>query len=255
MTRARRSRAPQVPDATRAAIGVPARRVALAALVAAGTLGGTAEDALLGSGTSSARHRWRARSSPGSSSLLLGIIPVTNEWRHGTITRTLLVDPASVARLVVDEARDRERRLGAVLAARGARPRPRRSRCPGSSSRARRSRSSRDIAAVAARIVLAIVLVGALGVGVGAVVQSQIGGARRRARLDLRRRGPVGALLGLVDLGRASPTTCPAARCRRSIGTEDDGLPFAGVGGAVSLAWVVALGRPRLLRTSRQDVT
>ena len=130
---------------------------------------GTADDA------DSARRSSRATSSraPLFAALiafLIGIVCVTAEWRHGTITRTFLVTPRRGRVLVAKEiwivvlaAFVALLALVLVLAI----------ALPWLELEGSSFDLGDGLAGYAGRIVLATMLWGALGVGIGAVVQSQ----------------------------------------------------------------------------------
>ncbi len=111
-----------------------------------------------------------------------------------------------------------------------------------------------DAASLAGRIVLATMLWGALGVGIGAVVQSQTPALVGAVIWILLVESLIGALLGLVDLDGLADYL-PGRALSSFDGTQEDGGLSKGMGGLVSLAWVTGLGAVGYLRMSRQDVT
>jgi hypothetical protein len=233
---------------TRAWIGFLLAAVALTAIAAAGTVGSARNDQL---GTM-ALSRDIVSSSVFTAfvAFLIGIMSVTTEWRHGTVTRTFLVTPRRGRVLIAKELWIAL--LAAALAAlaiilvfaiavtwltvEG-------------------SSLGLDggVAKFVGRIVIASVLWGTLGVGVGAVVQSQTLALVGAVIWILLVEALVTALLGLVDL-EVVGEYLPGRALSSFDGTVDGGLTMWAAG-AVSLAWVVALGFLGYARMSRQDVT
>ena len=103
----------------------------------------------------------------------------------------------------------------------------------------------------AGRLVLVSVLWGTLGVGVGAVVQSQTFAIVGSVIWILVVEALIAALLSLADL-EAVADYLPGRALSAFDGTEGGLSTWAG--GAVALGWVVALGALGAVRTSRQDV-
>ena len=180
---------------TRASIGFVLVIVALTGIGAAGTVGGA--------------HRSRARYDRAHATGRLGrrprgahrvsrrVLAVTSEWRHGTITRTFLVTPRR-ARVVL------AKEIWIALLALVFRPSrsSSSSRSPSSGSPSRLTGLVVDDGAVrqAGRLVLVSVLWGTLGVGVGAVVQSQTFALVGSVIWILVVEALIAALLSLADL-------------------------------------------------------
>ena len=234
---------------TRTAIGVLLAALGLVAVAAAGTVG-TAEDNTLGT----SQLTQDTVSSALFASLvafIVGILSVTVEWRHGTVTRTFLVTPRRGRVLVAKEIwiaifSAGLAVLGLVLVLVIA--------VPWLELRDSSLVLDRDAASLAGRTVIATMLWGALGVGVGAVVQSQTPALVGAILWILLAEVLIGALLGLVDLEGVADYL-PGRALSAFDGTiEDDGLPRVAAG-AIGLAWVVGLGALGWLRMSRQDVT
>jgi len=234
---------------TRTAIGVLLAALGLVALAAAGTVG-TAEEAALGT----EQLTQDTISSALFASLvafIVGILAVTVEWRHGTVTRTFLVTPRRGRILIAKEiwiaifsAGLAVLALLLVIAI----------AVPWLELRDSTLVLDSDAASLAGRTVLATMLWGALGVGVGAVVQSQTPALVGAILWVLLAEVLIGALFGLVDLEGVADYL-PGRALSAFDGTmEDDGLSRA-VGGLVGLAWVVGLGLLGWIRMSRQDVT
>ena len=182
-------------------------------------------------------------------SLLLGMILVTNEFRHGTIARTLLATP-------------RRGRLVAIKLLAGA--------ATGAGLMLITLVVTASTAVVwlgildvplelgeatdaALRAVVGAVLAGVLGAAVGGAVHSQVG-ALVGALVWIFVAEPLcWALLGLLDVGGAAEYL-PAASLGGIVDSGGGGLPFAGSVG-MALAWAALATLLALLRTSRRDIT
>lgn len=182
-------------------------------------------------------------------SLLLGMILVTNEFRHGTIARTLLATP-------------RRGRLVAIKLLAGA--------ATGAGLMLITLVVTASTAVVwlgildvplelgeatdgALRAVVGAVLAGVLGAAIGGAVHSQVG-ALVGALVWIFVAEPLcWALLGLLDVGGAAEYL-PAASLGGIVDSGGGGLPFAGSVG-MALAWAALATVLALLRTSRRDIT
>ena len=233
---------------TRACIGFLLVVVALTAIGVAGTVG-SADDADLGT-TQLSRDILSSSGFAGVIAFLIGIVCVTAEWRHGTITRTFLVTPRRGRVLAAKEIwvvglAAFVALLALVLVLAIALP------------WVELEGSSFDLgdglAGYAGRIVLVTMLWGALGVGIGAVVQSQTPALVGAILWILVVEALLTAVLGLVDLDSLGEYL-PGRALAAFEGTEDGGLS-TWPAGAVGLAWVIGLGILGYLRMSRQDVT
>ena len=217
-------------------------------LVAAGNIGGSSETDRL-----DPELQFRIvldAAFPGSIlALLLGIILVTNEFRHGTIARSLLASPR------------RPRFVGVKL-------------FTGGVTGALLMAAMIVVIAVAAMIWLGILdvpleageaadaswrallvasLAGVLGAGIGGAVHSQVG-ALVGALLWMFVLEPIcWVILGLLDLDGVSEYF-PAAALGGTVDTSDEGLSWAR-SVAVALAWTGVAAVLAVLRTSRRDVT
>jgi hypothetical protein len=230
---------------TRAALGFVLAEIALTGLATAGTIG-SAHDDDLGSVQLSHDIVSGARFA-GLIAFLVGIVAVTTEWRHGTVTRTLLVTPRRARVLVAKEIWILI--LGAALSVLAlvvmlaiAVP------------WLALENASLDsaVSGFAGRGIVAAMLWGALGVGAGAVVQSQTFALVGSVIWILVVENLVGALLGLVDAGGVADYL-PGRALSAFDGTESSGLSMW-PGGAVAAAWVVGLGVAGAWRISRQDI-
>ena len=235
---------------TRAWIGLVLAIVAVSGAGAAGTVG-TASELDLGT-VGLSRDVIQSSLLAGFVAFLIGITMVTSEWRHGTITRTFLVTPRRERVLAAKELASLI--VGIVLAifsvALVLAIAVTWLEIEGSSFEVDNS-----VSELVLRALLAAALWGALGVGFGAVIQSQTPAIVIGILWILIGEGLIGALLGLVDLERVTMYFPGAALGAFEGGAgADDGLsPWAG--GAVGLCWVLGLGLLGYLRISRRDVT
>jgi len=233
---------------TRAWIGFVLTAVALTAIATAGTVG-TARDDQLGTAQLSLDI---VSSSLFTAliALMIGIMSVTTEWRHGTVTRTFLITPRRERVLIAKElwvallaATLAVLAIVLVLAI----------AVPWLTVEGSSLKLDGGVAGLVGRIVIASVLWGTLGVGVGAVVQNQTFALVGAVIWIILVEALIVALLGLVDL-EAVGEYLPGRALSSFDGTEEGGLT-TWAAGAVSLAWVVTLGVLGYARTSRQDVT
>jgi hypothetical protein len=232
---------------TRSAIGFVLVVVALTGIATASTVG-SAKSAVLGTADFS-REIFSGAILASLIVFLIGIFSVTSEWRHGTITRTFLVTPVRwrvvmakelwVALLAVALTALAFVVIVAIATTWLA--------VDGSPSLALDS----DTMRYASRIFLVSVLWGMLGVGIGAVVQSQTFALVGSIIWILLVEALVGALFGLIDAESVSDYL-PGRALSSFDGTEGGLSTWAG--GAVAAAWVAALGLLGALRTARQDV-
>jgi ABC-type transport system involved in multi-copper enzyme maturation permease subunit len=184
--------------------------------------------------------------------IVLGITIVTAEFRHGTITPTLLAEPrreriiagkglaialvaalfAVLALLVVTVVAVTWLSLvGADL-----------------------HLAEAEIGKRAAQVILAVVLWGLLGGAIGAVVHSQVAALVGTLVWLFLGEMLVGGLLGLLDLdGVRAYLPFSALDAADGTGGEDRLSYWPAV--AVSLAWIAAIGAAGTLRTRRRDIT
>lgn len=233
---------------TRAWIGFLLAAVALTAIAAAGTVGTAREDQL---GTAQlSRDIVSTSLFTALIALMIGILSVTAEWRHGTVTRTFLVTPRRERVLIAKElwvalltAAVAVLAIVLVLAI----------AVPWLAVEGSSLKLDGGVAGLVGRIVIASILWGTLGVGVGAVVQSQTFALVGAVIWIIVVEALIIALLRLVDLEGVGEYL-PGRALSSFDGTEDGGLTMWAAG-AVSLAWVLALGLLGYARMSRQDVT
>jgi ABC-2 type transport system permease protein len=233
---------------TRAWIGFLLIVAALTGIAVAGTVG-TAEEADLGT-TQLSRDIVSSALFTALISFVIGIVCVTAEWRHGTITRTFLVTPRRARVLLAKElwivvlaALLALAALALVVAV----------AVPWLAFEGSSLETGDGLIGYAGRVVLATVLWGALGVGVGAVVQSQTPALVGAILWILLIEALFVLVLGLVDV-EVVGDYLPGRALSAFDGTLEDGLSMW-AGGAVSLGWIVALGLLGYVRMSRQDVT
>ena len=181
--------------------------------------------------------------------LLLGILSVTVEWRHGTITRTLLVCPRRLRILAAKEVNAFV--LGIVLAVLGvavviavAAPILSRDDSPFVVDAAFAGRIG--------EIILATALWGALGVGVGAVVQHQAAALVGTIVWILIVESLIAALLDWAGLGRVADVL-PRHALDALAGHEQGLSP--GAGAAIGIAYVCGFAAVAFFRLRRQDIT
>jgi ABC-2 type transport system permease protein len=233
---------------TRMAIGVLLAAVLLTGIAAAGTVGSARGDQL---GTSDfSRDVLSSALITTLIVFLLGVVSVTTEWRHGTVTRTFLITPQRARVLVAKELWIVG--LGAVLfvlalvitlaVA-----------VPWLSIRGSSLEVDSHLLGLVGRGVLATMVWGVLGVGVGAIVQNQTAALIGAIIWVLPVEALATALLGVFDLEELGDYL-PARAVSAFDGTVEDGLsPWAG--GAVALGYGFAFAAAGWFRIRRQDIT
>ena len=234
---------------TRGWIGFTLVLAALSGVAAAGTVG-TADELQVGT-TELSRDVVASALFSTLVAFVVGILSVTTEWRHGTVTRTFLVTPRRERVLVAKE-------LWMVLLAVAlgvlaivvtlavaltwlA--------FEGSSLEV-----DRGVLGLVGRVLLATILWGALGVGVGALVQNQVVALVGALIWVLLVEALIGVLLGLIDLEIVADYL-PGRALSSFDGTGEEGGLSTWAGAGVGLAWAALLGIFGALRMSRQDVT
>lgn len=184
--------------------------------------------------------------------LILGITVVTSEYRHGTITPTYLVTPGR-DRVLAAKA------LGAsvlavaftvvsllVIFTVGA--------TWLTAVGAELHLADVDVAELALKTVLAAVLSALFGVGIGAVVESQVGALLGTLVWIFVLENLLWGLFALLDLDGVVPyLPFRALDATDGIGGEDL-LDFRR-GVLVTLAWIAAVGAAGVVATRRRDIT
>ena len=181
--------------------------------------------------------------------LLLGMLLVTNEFRHGTIARTLLVTPRRPVFVVVKLLAGAAAGLGLALL------------------------TVVTTAAIAViwlgildvplefgqagagvwRGMLAAALVGTFGAAVGGFVHSQVGALVGTLVWLFVAEPIVWVLLGLLNVDGVSEYL-PAATVLGIADTEGEGLSYATTAG-MTVVWIAAATVLALLRTNGRDIT
>lgn len=234
---------------TRGWIGFLLALAALTGIATAGTIG-TADETQFGTSDLS-RDVVASTLFATLIAFVLGIVSVTTEWRHGTVVRTFLITPRRervlvgkviwIGLLTVVLAV-----FAFVIALAVA--------LPWVAFKESSLELNSDVFGLAGRVVLAAILWGALGVGVGALVQNQTVALVGALVWILLVEPLIGALLGLVDI-EVVAEFLPGRALGSLEGSGEDGGLSTWAGAAVGLAWAVALGILGGLRMSRQDVT
>jgi ABC-2 type transport system permease protein len=222
--------------------------LALAALVTAGNIGAESQIGRL-----APEYQFRivldAAFPAALLSLLLGMVLFTNEFRHGTIARTLLATPrrsrllatkllagsavgvalALVTLLVTVTMAIIWLRLLDVPLQHG------------------------EAADAAGRAVAGVVVAGVFGAALGGAVQSQVGALVGTLVWIFVVEPLCWALLALLDLD-AVADYLPAASLAGIVDSNEEGLPFAGSLG-MGVAWVAVATVLAFVRLRRRDIT
>jgi hypothetical protein len=185
--------------------------------------------------------------------LVLGIVLVTAEFRHGTITPTFLVTPVRERVLAAKAAAGVIGGIAlgllalAVVAAVAV---------PWLLALGDAASPGGDVVEAAGRVVLQAVLTALLGVAVGALVHGQVAALIGALLWFLVAEPLVGALLGVLDLDGVPPYL-PTRAIDAIVGGDTAGSDALGFGTAllVSLGWIAAIGALGVARTRRTDVT
>ena len=181
--------------------------------------------------------------------LLLGMLTVTIEWRHGTITRTLLVAPRRLSVLLAKELNAFV--LGVALAVVGTVVAIAVA-APVLSGDGASFVFDGALAGRIVEIVLASALWGALGAGVGAVVQNQTAALVGSIVYIVLVETLLAALFDWVGVDRLGDFL--PRHALDALAGHEAGLS-AGAGAAIGLAYVVAFALLGWLRVRRQDIT
>jgi ABC-type transport system involved in multi-copper enzyme maturation permease subunit len=181
--------------------------------------------------------------------LLLGIVSVTIEWRHGTITRTLLVSPHRSRVLLAKEVN--ASLVGVALAVLGVAV-ALAVAIPVLSGDGTSFVVDGALLARIAEIVLATALWGALGAGVGALVQNQTAALVGAIIFIIVLESLLEALLDWVNLGWLGDAL--PRHALDALGGHESGL-LPAAGGAIGVGYVVLFAALAWLRVRRQDIT
>lgn len=181
--------------------------------------------------------------------LLLGMLLFTNEFRHGTIARTLLATPRRPILVVLKLLTGAAAGLGLALLA--------------VVTTAIVGVIWLGIAGVPIesgewfdalwRSLLAVALIGALGAAVGGAIHSQVGALVGTLVWLFLAEPIVWVLLGLVDLDGIAEYL-PAVTVLSILDTEGENLSFAATAG-MAVAWTAVAAVVAVFRTSRKDFT
>ena len=224
--------------------------VGLAALFTAGNIGGMTEEARL-----EPRYQFRLvldmAFSTGILSLLLGIVLVTNEFRHGTIARTLLAVPRRWRLIATKLATGATTGIGLELLALG-------------TTLAMTAIWLNGAAACRSKVgILPTAPHARSWPSCSRGCSAPPSGVRctpRSARSSAPSCGcswwnlSAGCSSAAARAGTGSRATCPRPPIGGIIDSEDEGLPFAGSVG-MTIAWVAVLTVLALVRTGRRDIT
>jgi ABC-2 type transport system permease protein len=181
--------------------------------------------------------------------LLLGMLLFTNEFRHGTISRTLLVTPRRPVVVAIKVLVGAAAGLGLGLLAFVATSIAIAVGLPIVDVQIEPA----DVANGLWRILVAAALIGALGAAIGGVVHSQVGALVGTLVWLFVAEPIVWVLLGLVDLDGVT-SYLPAATVLSILDTGGEGLSFAETAG-MAVVWTVVAAALAILRTGRRDIT
>jgi ABC-2 type transport system permease protein len=182
--------------------------------------------------------------------LLVGITAVTSEWRHGTVTRTFLVSPRRWRVLVAKEAWIIALAVfvfvaATLLALTIA--------VPWLTIQGSSFAFNGHVLGIAARGVLAAALWGALGVGVGSVVQNQTAALVGAILWILPVEVLVHGLLVVIDLDTVADYLPASALA--GVDAESTGGLSVWPATAVALAYVIGFAGLGWFRIRREDIT
>jgi ABC-2 type transport system permease protein len=183
--------------------------------------------------------------------LLVGIMSVTIEWRHGTITRTFLVTPRRVRVLA---AKTIFAFLVGVVLAVFAVATVLVVAAPVLSGDGASLQVDGALLERIGRIILATALWGALGAGVGTLVQNQTFALVGTIIWVILIESLLDALLGLAEL-EGIADALPGRALGALDGSHSGGTLSPTIGGVIGLGYVALFATLALVRISRQDIT
>jgi ABC-2 type transport system permease protein len=184
--------------------------------------------------------------------VVLGITMVTTEFRHGTITPTLLAEPRREAVLAAKAVAGSIVAVFFALLALVV--------VAGVASiwlsivDADIHLGNADVAKRAAQAILLCVLWGLTGVAIGSVVHSQVAALVGTLVWVFLGEQLVAALLGVVDIDGAV-SYLPFRALDSADGTNEADMLSYWPGVAVSLAWIALIGAAGITRTRRRDIS
>lgn len=223
--------------------------IALAGIGAAGTIGSATDETRAGDA-----FLPDLASVAGVSTLIavvLGIVLVTGEFRHGTISPTFLVTPVRervlAAKLAFGIAGGIVLAVLALLIVAAV-------AVPWLLALGDSIALDADTVQNAAEVVLQAALWAALGVAIGAAVQGQVAALLGTLIWVLVAESLISALLSVIDLDGVSKFL-PNAALSAVVGDGADDRLMFGPALLVSLAWIGLIGATGLVRTLRTDVT
>ena len=183
--------------------------------------------------------------------IVLGIVVVTNEFRHGTITPTFLVTPVRervlAAKLVFGVAGGIVLALLALVVVAAV-------AVPWLLALGESVPLGGDTVQRAAEVVLHAALWAALAVAIGAAVHGQVAALLGTIIWVLVAENLIRALAGVLDVDAVAKFLPDAALSAIAGQGPDDRLTFVPAL-LVSLGWIALVGAVGVIRTSRTDVT
>lgn len=220
-------------------------------------LSGLAAAAIVGSGSLDEDTWLQLAQGAGFSTTLptiVGILLVTNEYRHGTITTTFLAEPRRVRVLVAKLAAALVAGVGlavasmvtiAVVA------------LPWAAARGEALPLNGQAGEAVVRVLVAFALAAALGAAVGAIIQNQVGAIITVFVWFLIVESIIGVLSALVvgDLGEPDPVSpyLPGSALQYIFGGGSDPTLRAGPAALLALGYVAALSVLGALSMTRRD--
>jgi ABC-2 type transport system permease protein len=221
-------------------------------------LSGLAAAALVGSGSLD-QDQWLqlAQGAAFSTTLatIVGILLLTNEYRHGTITTTFLAEPRRVRVLAAKLA---AALIAGVVLAFAAMVTTALVALPWAAARGEALPLDGQAIEAVARVLLAFALSAALGAAVGAIIQNQVGAIITVFVWFLIVEHIIGVLSALVfgDLGEPDPVSpyLPGSALGGIVGGEgSDFMLRGGTAALLALGYVVALSVLGALSMTRRD--